>query len=85
MSEPTYLIKLVHQPYYTSIPWSATVYRVSDGQEVGWVDSITRDDVLKAGYALCQRLAITPEPPTEFYADEDGEACDAPAPQSLRA
>ena len=75
MSEPTYRIELTHEPQYPSIPWSARIIRLSDGDHIRTENGQTREEAFdKAQHTV--RAMQNPESPSVVFLTEDGDIHD---------
>jgi hypothetical protein len=73
VSEPTYLIRVEHDPAYTeTTPWSASVTRISDGTHAVSRWGSTQEEAVRAAQAWIRAQASERLPSQEFYAQEDG-------------
>ena len=72
MSEPTYLIRVWHDPTDVMLPYAAKVYRIADGTHAVTRWGSTVEEAVQAAQQWMQAKANPPEPPREFYASETG-------------
>jgi len=77
MSEPTYLIRVEHDPTDPTLPWSAKVYRITDHGHAVTRWGSTGEEAVQAAQAWMRAKASEPEPPREYFADESGELATA--------
>lgn len=77
MSEPSYRIDTTFEvdPNFPNIPWSATIYRLSDDAVVGKVYGSTEEGAFGRARDTVKQLARGPQQGSTVYMDEEGEPC----------
>lgn len=72
MSEPTYLIRVAHDPTELTLPYEAKITRLADDSHAAtrWGTSV--EEAVQAAQAWIRAKATEPQEPLELYADEDG-------------
>ena len=72
MSEPTYLIRLEHEPTAIGMEWKAGVTRLVDGSCAVVRFGSTEEEAVKAAQAWMRAEWGEKQPGRELYAQEDG-------------
>jgi len=73
VSEPTYLIRVWHEPTDPMLPYSAMVYRLADDSHAVTRWGSTAEEAVKAAQQWMRAEAGERDAVREFYANESGE------------
>lgn len=72
MSEPTYLIRVIHDPTSLTLPYEARITRLADDSHAATRWGTSAEEAVKAAQAFIRAEASQREPERTYYADEDG-------------
>ena len=72
MSEPTYLIRVEHEPTAIGLEWSAEVTRLSDSTCAVVRYGSTEEEAVRAAQAWMRAEWGEKQPGRDLYAQEDG-------------
>lgn len=72
MSEPTYLIRLSHEPTAIGMEWGAEVTRIADGSCAVVRYGSTQEEAVRAAQAWMRAEHGAKLPGRDLYAQEDG-------------
>jgi len=73
VSEPTYLIRVEHDPTDPTLPWAAKVYTLADDTHAVTRWGSTEKEAVEAAQVWMRARASEPEPSRDYWADESGE------------
>lgn len=78
MSEPTYRVELIHDPAseYPNVPWSAEIFRITDGERVYLTFEPSREAAFNDAQAWIKRQLLDAERPSTVFLTEDGDILD---------